>query len=62
MALVRIGKPDLFITMTCNPKWPEIQTLLFPRQKAKDRPDITGICVCRTFVINFLVEGLLTRV
>jgi hypothetical protein len=19
------GKPDLFITMTCNPQWPEIQ-------------------------------------
>jgi hypothetical protein len=26
MAIVRVfGKPDLFITITCNPKWPEIQ-------------------------------------
>jgi hypothetical protein len=43
MALLRIGKPDLFITMTCNPNWSEIQTLLLSGQKAQDRPDITGI-------------------
>ena len=30
MAIVRVfGKPDLFITITCNPKWPEIQNALF---------------------------------
>lgn len=40
------GYPDLFITMTCNPKWPEIE-----RQIAKhglstyERPDIA----CRVF-------------
>ena len=28
MALVHIGKLDLFIIMTCNPKWPEIQMIL----------------------------------
>ena len=54
MALVRIGKPDLFITMTCNPKWPEIQTLLFSGQKATDRPDITGKCI--KFIINSVFE------
>ena len=28
MAIVSaLGKPDLFITFTCNPKWPEIQSL-----------------------------------
>jgi hypothetical protein len=27
------GKPSLFITMTCNPKWPEIQARLKPGQK-----------------------------
>ena len=41
MALVRkFGKPDLFLTMTCNPKWPEITQLLEPHQKAQDRFDI----------------------
>jgi hypothetical protein len=30
MALVRYyGKPDCFITMTCNPKWPELGKLKF---------------------------------
>jgi hypothetical protein len=34
------GKPDLFITMTCNPKWPEIQAELMNGQTANDRPDL----------------------
>nr|GEY96465.1 uncharacterized protein [Tanacetum cinerariifolium] len=34
------GKPDIFLTMTCNPNWPEIQTELFPGQDAPDRPDL----------------------
>ncbi|CAJ0643332.1 9279_t:CDS:2 [Entrophospora sp. SA101] len=41
MALLHIGKPDLFITMSCNPNWPEIQALLLPGQMAQDQPDIT---------------------
>jgi Helitron helicase-like domain at N-terminus len=41
MALVRkFGKPDLFLTLSCNPKWPEITQLLDPHQKAQDRFDI----------------------
>jgi hypothetical protein len=43
MAMVRkYGKPDLFITMTCNPKWEEIQNELKPHQKAEDRPDLVA--------------------
>jgi hypothetical protein len=43
MAVVReFGKPDLFITMTCNPHWAEITDLLAPNQKAYDRPDIVA--------------------
>ena len=43
MAMVsRYGKPDLFITFTCNPQWPEIQENLFPGQTAADRPDLTA--------------------
>ena len=34
------GKPDLFITGTTNPLWPEIQERLFPGQTAYDRPDV----------------------
>ena len=41
MAIVReFGCPDYFITMTCNPKWPEIVESLMPGQQAVDRPDI----------------------
>jgi hypothetical protein len=43
MAIVRKqGKPDLFITMTCNTKWPEIVSALLPGQSAQDRPDLTA--------------------
>ncbi|XP_058122882.1 uncharacterized protein LOC131293860 [Anopheles ziemanni] len=42
MAIVRaMGKPDLFITITCNPSWVEITQALLPRQQAADRPDLT---------------------
>ncbi|XP_031634678.1 uncharacterized protein LOC116347980 [Contarinia nasturtii] len=34
------GKPGLFITFTCNPKWSEIQELLLPGQSPADRHDI----------------------
>ncbi|CAH2207398.1 jg2803, partial [Pararge aegeria aegeria] len=34
------GKPDLFITFTCNPKWNEIACELLPGQKSQDRHDI----------------------
>ena len=35
-----IGQPTLFITMTFNPTWPEVQSRLLPGQTAYDRPDI----------------------
>jgi hypothetical protein len=41
LALIRHkGKPTLFITMTCNPKWPEIVREIPQGQHAYDRPDI----------------------
>jgi len=41
MAIVRqYGKPDLFITMTCNPKWEEIISALKPGEIANDRPNL----------------------
>ncbi|XP_044592333.1 uncharacterized protein LOC123270358 [Cotesia glomerata] len=36
------GRPDLFITFTCNPKWEEITQLLLPGQSSSDRHDITA--------------------
>ncbi|PWZ43652.1 putative ubiquitin-like-specific protease 1B [Zea mays] len=41
MALVRkFGKPDIFLTMTCNPNWDEIRRELLPTQTPQDRPDL----------------------
>ena len=36
------SKPDLFLTFTCNPAWPEIQRELQPGEKAQDRPDLVA--------------------
>ncbi|XP_022014958.1 uncharacterized protein LOC110914479 [Helianthus annuus] len=36
------GKPDIFLTMTCNPKWPEICDNLHVGQTAQDRPDLVS--------------------
>ena len=39
----KLGKPTYFVTMTCNPAWPEIQAACaHSNQKAIDRPDITA--------------------
>ncbi|KAL6650338.1 hypothetical protein ACP70R_009263 [Stipagrostis hirtigluma subsp. patula] len=41
MALVwKFGKPDIFLTMTCNPSWDEIKRELYPGQVPQDRPDL----------------------
>ena len=43
MAVVRKhGKPDLFITFTCNPRHPDIMENLLPHQQPQDRPDIVA--------------------
>ena len=41
MAIVRkYGKPDLFLTFTCNPKWQEIEEALNEGESYTDRPDL----------------------
>ena len=41
MACIRVpGKPDLFVTFTANPKWPEIISELDKGQDPNDRPDL----------------------
>ncbi|UYV75380.1 hypothetical protein LAZ67_13000048 [Cordylochernes scorpioides] len=43
MVFVRTyGRPDLFITFTCNPSWPEMNAELFNGQKPMDRHDLTA--------------------
>ncbi|GBM37873.1 hypothetical protein AVEN_193391-1 [Araneus ventricosus] len=40
MAIVRkYGRPDLFVTFTCNLTWPEILNALENRQRPENRPD-----------------------
>lgn len=51
------GKPDLFITFTCNPKWIEIiNELLLPGQNYQDRHDL----ITRMFRLK--VKGLLNLI
>ena len=60
MAIVRSHtKPDLFITMTCNPRWEEITANLTPAQTAQDRPDLVT-CVFH-LKLSALLEDLLTN-
>ncbi|XP_073021925.1 uncharacterized protein [Primulina eburnea] len=41
MTLVQIyGKPDIMLTMTCNPNWDEIKYQLLHGQSSQDRPDL----------------------
>ncbi|XP_029348190.1 uncharacterized protein LOC115034847, partial [Acyrthosiphon pisum] len=43
MSIVRkYGKPDLFITFTCNPRWPEIVDNIPYWLNATDRPDLVA--------------------
>ena len=35
-----IDHTDVFIIMACNPRWPEIQSDLFPGKRFEDRPDL----------------------
>jgi hypothetical protein len=60
MAIVRqYGKPDLFITMTCNPKWEEIVNVLKLGEIAYDRPDlVTCIFVSK---LQHLLDELLKK-
>ncbi|WKX98137.1 hypothetical protein Q1695_013657 [Nippostrongylus brasiliensis] len=52
MAIVaKYGRPDYFITFTCNPKWREIVENLHEGQTSSDRPDL----VARVFYMKLAV-------
>lgn len=62
LAYVRkYGRPDLFITFTCNPNWTEIVELLLPGQRAADRHDITARVFKQKLMslINVITKSLL---
>jgi hypothetical protein len=57
MAMVRkFGKPDLFITFTCNPKWKEIKENLKKGQEPQDLPHL----IARVFKqkLNHLIDDI----
>ena len=66
MAIVRnYTKPDLFITMTCNPRWPEITENLAPGQNSQDRPDLIARVFhlkLSTLLNDILTNGILGQV
>ena len=38
--VTKFGKPDIFLTMTANPNWPEVRENPLPHKTANDRPDV----------------------
>ena len=59
IAYVRLyGRPDLFITFTCNQSWDEIQQLLLQGQSAVHRHDITARVFRQKLksLINYIVK------
>jgi hypothetical protein len=66
MAVVaKFGKPDLFITFTCNPDWPEIQDNLAPGEKAYERPDLCSRVFhmyLQEFLKDLIERGVLGKV
>ena len=55
----KCGKPDLFITFTCNPLWDNTTSNLLPNQKVTDRPNL----VVRVFKLKLreLLNDILKR-
>ena len=53
------GKPDYFITMTCNPRWPEITAELKAGESPEDRPEVTARVFRQklNIVLDMLTKG-----
>ena len=61
----KCGEPDLIITFTCNPNWPEIQAELLQHQTATDRPDLVARvfkCKLDALLKDVVVMGCLGKV
>jgi hypothetical protein len=46
-----VGYPNLFVTFTCNAKWPEIQYMI-DASRVKQRPLERAYIIVRVFVIK----------
>jgi hypothetical protein len=46
------GKPDLMVTATCNPNWPEIRSKLLQGQRATEIPHITNCVFKASYFVN----------
>ena len=60
LAIVRkFGRPTGFLTLTCNPMWPEIQDSLEDGEVAFDRPDLCArvFRAKLTVLMDMLVKG-----
>lgn len=56
------GRPDLFMTITCNPAWLEITRELIPSHNSTDSDDLTNL-TARVFRIKVQkIVALLTKV
>ncbi|OWZ09407.1 Helitron helicase [Phytophthora megakarya] len=65
VAIVReFGKPDFFLTMTCNPEWKEIREQIAEHQNPPDRPDIVARVWNQKLraLLHDLDEGVLGRI
>ena len=66
MSIVRrFGKPDLFVTFTCNPSWPEIANELQYNQTSNDRPDLCSRVFhlkLKSLMHDLTVKGVLGKV
>jgi len=60
----KLGSIDLFITITCNPSWPEVRAALPQGYYAADRPDIVNRVTHRLkldSIIDDITSGCLGR-
>ena len=60
MSIMRVqGKPDIFVTITTNPNWIEIQNELLPHETSNDRPDL----ITRVFNLKLkaLIDDILNK-
>ena len=60
MVIVRSkGKPDMFITFTCNPQGKDIQNALLPSQSASDHRDLTSQVFYQKFkdMMHLILKG-----
>lgn len=57
--VARFGKPDIFLTFTCNPNWPEITGELQPFEQVQHRSDL----ITRVFSLKLksLLDDLLKK-